>query len=102
MVGFFSNKIFIKDDRYGQIVNLACANPHTTNIQLQVSYGLALLLGDLTKHVGFESTQDAGARAITSVMMFTAINNTFRWTLGKSILLKFANEQKNYEPLIEM
>jgi predicted permease len=40
IVGYLSNKYWIKDDQFEQLVILACANPHTTNIQLQVCSGL--------------------------------------------------------------
>jgi predicted permease len=40
IVGYLTNKYWIQDDRFEQLVILACADPHTTNIQLQVCSGL--------------------------------------------------------------
>lgn len=41
ITGILSNKYWIKEKSLKSVIILASANPHTTNLQLQLCYGLS-------------------------------------------------------------
>ena len=52
------------------------------------------MFNDITKISKYQNSVDGGTRAMVIVMIYTAVSNTFRWTIGKNILLKFARLDK--------
>ncbi|CAD8096678.1 unnamed protein product [Paramecium sonneborni] len=92
-IGIFSNKYWIKEKKLKSIVILSSANPHTTNIQLQLSYGLTNYLAIMTN----QPDKQIEAKLVTIIIIQTVIVNALRWSIGKKILEQHETDQNQGE-----
>ncbi|KAM3131615.1 hypothetical protein pb186bvf_016279 [Paramecium bursaria] len=90
LIGLLSIK-WIQAPNLKQIILLASSNPHTTNIQLQLSFGLSSFL-NLRYNI-----QDAEIQLLTTIMIQTVIINSLRFSIGKAILMQYSNEVRDQE-----
>ncbi|CAK76199.1 unnamed protein product (macronuclear) [Paramecium tetraurelia] len=93
VAGILSNKYWIKEKALKSVIILACANPHTTNLQLQLCYGLSNYFAKITGQPQKQLEQ----RLITTVIIQTVVVNSIRWSIGKSILEQHENNQSDLE-----
>ncbi|CAD8191801.1 unnamed protein product [Paramecium pentaurelia] len=82
ILGTVSNKYWIKEKGLNSVVILASANPHTTNLQLQLCYGLSKWFAMMTS----KPEKQIEATLVTTVIIQTVIVTSIRWTIGKGIL----------------
>ncbi|CAD8091659.1 unnamed protein product [Paramecium primaurelia] len=82
ILGMVSNKYWIKEKGLNSVVIIASANPHTTNLQLQLCYGLSKWFAMMTS----KPEKQIEATLVSTVIIQTVIVTSIRWTIGKSIL----------------
>ncbi|CAD8155947.1 unnamed protein product [Paramecium octaurelia] len=93
LAGVLSNKYWIKEKALNSVIILACANPHTTNLQLQLCQGLSHWFGLMTG----QPEKQIETRLITTVIIQTVVVTSIRWTIGRSILEEHENSQSDLE-----
>ncbi|CAK87764.1 unnamed protein product (macronuclear) [Paramecium tetraurelia] len=82
LLGTLSNKYWIKEKTLNSVIVLATANPQTTNLQLQLCYGLSKWFAMMTN----QPEKQIEATLITTVIIQTVIMTSIRWTIGRSLL----------------
>ncbi|CAD8191799.1 unnamed protein product [Paramecium pentaurelia] len=92
-IGIVSNRFWIKEKKLNSIVILSSANPHTTNIQLQLSYGLTSYLSKMTE----QPEKQIEVKLVTIIIIQTVIVNALRWSIGKRILEQHETDQNQAE-----
>ncbi|CAD8096680.1 unnamed protein product [Paramecium sonneborni] len=93
LVGILSNKFWIKQNSLNSVILLASSNPHTTNLQLQLCYGLSKWFAQMTG----QPEKLIEAKLITTVIIQTVLVTAIRWTIGRSILEQQENTQTELE-----
>ncbi|CAD8167864.1 unnamed protein product [Paramecium pentaurelia] len=93
IAGILSNKYWIKEKSLNSVIILASANPHTTNLQLQLCYGLSSWFSLMTG----QPEKQIEAILVTTVIIQTVVVTSIRWTIGRSILEQQENSQNDLE-----